>query len=97
MAWMGIPSAGFTVQKGDLAIFKPSAAVERGFCRECGTTLSISSTDYDEEVYVSVACMDEAGSIEPEVHVWRSDRLPWFETDDELPRYVRFKYEGIVE
>ena len=36
-------------------------------------------------------------ALPPDVHVWRSGRVSWFETADELPRYVRFKFEGIQE
>jgi len=30
----------------------------------------------------------------PEIHIWMSDRLAWFETADELPRYRRFRADG---
>jgi hypothetical protein len=38
-------------------------------------------------VYVPVGIFDDPGALEPEVHDWASQRLPWFEIRDDLPRY----------
>ena len=59
--------------------------------------MTISSTEFPDEIYVSDAAIDDASSFPPDVHIWRAQRLQWFETDDVLPRYMRFKSDGILE
>ncbi len=33
--------------------------------------------------------LDDPEAIPPEVHIWTSDDLSWFQTADDLPRYKR--------
>ena len=37
----GLPMTAFEITRGELAIFKSSDPTERGFCRNCGTPLTI--------------------------------------------------------
>ena len=50
-----------------------------------------------DRLFVAVAALDDAISIPPEFHIWRSERLTWLDTVDELPRYLRFKRDGLLE
>lgn len=97
MAWAGVLRRDFEWTRGTPRIFASSEGVERGFCGRCGTTLSHASAAFPEEMYVSVAALDDAPSLPPEVHIWRCERLPWFDTADSLPRYLRFKADGLQE
>ena len=71
--------------------------VERGFCARCGTSLTIWSEEFPEEIYVAIASFDDSEGFAPEIHIWREDRLGWLETADDLPRYRRFRADGILE
>jgi len=97
MAWAGISKQYFRLQQGTLKNYPSSPGVERGFCGTCGTSISISSAAYPGEIYVSDAAIDDASSFPPEVHIWRSESLPWIEINDNLPRYMRFKSDGVLE
>jgi hypothetical protein len=97
MAWAGIESNRFTVVSGKPRIYRSSPGVSRGFCEKCGTSLTHAATSYPNEVYVAIAAFDDAADLAPGIHIWRSDKLPWFETDDDGPRYVRFQSDGILE
>ncbi len=97
MAWVGISKQRFKLVRGTLGIYASSPDVERGFCKNCGTSITQFSTEFPDDVYVSNAAIDDAASFPPEVHIWRSERLSWFDTNDALPRYTRFKSDGILE
>ncbi len=58
----------------------------------CGWRVKIAVENAD--VYVSVCALDDPEALAPEIHIWTSDRLAWFETADELPRYRRFRADG---
>lgn len=95
MALAGIPAAGFRFVEGEPGRFASSPGVARGFCACCGTSLTIESEAYPEEVYVSTAALDDPEALPPEVHIWTSHKLGWFETADDLPRYPRFRADGV--
>ena len=67
--------------------------VVRGFSK----AMTQFAKEFPEEIYVSVSVLDDPTAIVPNVHIWRSDRLPWFETTDDFPRYLQFKSDGILE
>ena len=95
MAWAGIPLAGFRFVEGEPGGFVSSPGVTRGFCARCGTSLTIFSEAFPEEIYVSISALDDPEALAPEVHIWTSQKLGWFETADTLPRYPRFRADGV--
>lgn len=97
MAWAGVPTASVSIEGDSIGRFESSPGVERTFCNRCGTSLTISADTFPDQVYVAIAALDDAASIAPEVHIWRSERLPWLETADELPRYLQFKNDDLQE
>ncbi len=42
-----------------------------------------------DRVQVTVGSLDEPGRVRPDDHVWAQDQLPWFEINDQLPRFQR--------
>ena len=97
MAWVGMALADFKITQGTPECYASSAVVKRTFCKVCGTSLTQFATEFPGEIYVSISILDDQTSISPDTHIWRSDRLPWFETTDNLPRYSHFKSDGILE
>ena len=97
MAWAGVARHGVEIEGKTLQRFESTPAVERTFCGRCGTSLTIWDRNHPDHVYVAIAALKEAESCAPEVHIWRSERLSWIETSDSLPRYARFKRDGVTE
>ena len=95
MALAGIPVAGLRFVGDEPAGFASSPGVTRGFCARCGTSLTIHSEAYPDEIYVSTSALDDPEALAPEVHIWTSHKLGWFETADALPRYPRFRADGV--
>ena len=98
MAWAGFPRGAFTITQGEPVGHEASPGVVRTFCGRCGTSLTLADERFAEEIYVATVAFDDPGStdtIAPEVHIWRSERLPWIETTDGLPRYLGFVSEGV--
>ncbi len=95
MALAGIPVAGFRFVKGEPGRFASSPGVTRRFCSRCGTSLTLYSEAFPDEIYVSICSLDDPEALEPEVHIWTSNKLAWFETADALPRYRRFRADEV--
>jgi len=91
VAWATFPSDRLRLVSGKLAEYASSESVVRGFCRDCGTTLTYAHRARPDEIDVSVATLDEPASLEPESHIWVSHKVPWVALDGALPRYPEWR------
>jgi hypothetical protein len=88
-----VKRADFAWTRGEPGSFRSSSLVERGFCRDCGTPLSVRDVDGDE-MDVSIGSLDEPARVQPTEQFGIESRLPWFAdlhglpgrtTDDDIP------------
>jgi hypothetical protein len=70
--------------RGGPAIFRSSEAVERGFCRDCGTPLTFAYVERGS-ISVSIGSLDEPARVTPEKQYGIESRLPAFERPAALP------------
>ncbi len=82
LAWVTLDK--FEVTRGELAIFKSSDPVERGFCAKCGTPLTIHTLG-ETRIFVSLGSLDEPEKIAPQKQYGIEGRMPWFDTLPGLP------------
>ncbi len=80
----GVPRGDLVWTKSQPGIFKSSEAVERGFCRDCGTPLTFAYVERDR-ITVSIGSLDEPDRITPEIQYGVESRLPFFEMLHTLP------------
>ena len=97
MAWAGFGRNDVGFVQGTPTTYQSSARVKRTFCGRCGTPLTLTDEHFPDEIYVALATFEDAEAPVPEFHIWRSERLPWVETTDDLPRYIRFRSDGCTE
>jgi hypothetical protein len=81
---VGVLRTDFELTRGEIAMFKSSDAVERGFCRDCGTPLSFSYVDGDK-IDVSIGSLDNPSAAKPIVQFGMESRLPWLDDLGALP------------
>ncbi len=67
--------------------YRSSRYAERGFCPTCGSTLTMHEEVLGDRVQVTVGSLDTPERVRPNDHCWTQDQLPWFEINDELPRF----------
>ena len=70
------------------AIFSSSPGVERGFCRNCGSTLSFARPDRGE-ISVFAGVLDDPHDLEPTGHAFFEQHMAWMDTVDKAPRWDR--------
>jgi len=80
----GVPLEKFALTRGELSIFKSSDPTERGFCRNCGTPLTIHDVG-SPHIAVSIGSLDEPEKIEPKTQYGIEARLSWFGKLASLP------------
>jgi len=93
-AFATFPVARVNWTKGQPRLFQSSKIGRRGFCPDCGTSLTWVGVSTPTEVDIGVGTFDDASSFTPRDHIWTESALPWFHVADQLPRYRRSRKEG---
>lgn len=87
VAWATVPVASLAWSGTSRRIYRSSPEATRAFCGECGSPLAFQSDAEPDRLDLTIAAFDRADLLAPDHHVWVSSRLPWFETQDRLPRH----------
>ncbi|HVP29252.1 MAG TPA: GFA family protein [Myxococcota bacterium] len=77
----------WTAGEGALSSFESTPGKKRFFCPRCGSHL-IAAWEGAPEVIVRVGSLDDDPVSRPVAHIWTSQRAPWFELTDALPRFA---------
>ncbi len=88
LAWASFPVGVFAYTKGSPAIYESSARGHREFCNLCGTQICYRETDAATTVDLNLGCLDDPAAFAPRCHIYAKDRIEWFDTADDLPRYA---------
>lgn len=80
----GVKRADLVWTRGRPGSFRSSEAVERGFCRDCGTPLYYSVLEIDR-ISISIGSLDEPDLVEPVMQYGIENRRPAFARLHELP------------
>ena len=81
---VGMQAADFGLTRGVLGVFKSSDLVERGFCRDCGTPLTLRDIDSDR-IEIAIGSLDDPAAVPPTMQFGVESRLSWFAGLAELP------------
>jgi hypothetical protein len=67
------------------ALYRSSAAAERGFCRRCGTPLTFQYVSEPHEISIALGSLDDPAAFPPEMQYGIESRMPWFDRLAGLP------------
>ncbi len=75
--------------KGERKIYESSPGVGRAFCGQCGTPLTWEGDggEFGPLVELLISTFDDPNAFAPQGHLHHAERISWFETTDNLPRY----------
>jgi len=90
VAWVTFDADSFRVTKGELARFRSSERVQRGFCRDCGTALTYAHARRPADLDVTTASLDDPAAFPPKRHILLADRVDWAPLADGLPQFRRW-------
>jgi hypothetical protein len=72
--------------EGDTGRYPSSAAVDRVFCKICGTRL-FAWRKSPAVAGVALAAFDDRNAFAPTEHIWVAEKIGWVKLDDGLPQY----------
>ncbi len=89
--------AGFKVDQVEFSgderkIYESSPGIGRAFCGKCGTPLTWEgdSSHRGPNIELHISTFDDPSVLVPTAHAFHSERIPWFDIADNLPRYEGF-------
>ena len=89
VAWMDVLRSTLTWVRGTPTYYESSPGMRRGFCSNCGGSLTFDNTTNKEKITLTVATLDDPAPIAPTFHIYAADQLPWLNLADDLPRHPR--------
>lgn len=96
VTWAKVAASDFAITKGKLKTIEKSPGIRRGFCGDCGTTLTYSAQsevdgqDWSADAWFSAVALDDPSIVEPSTHVYVSHQQPWIMLADGLPVFQEF-------
>jgi hypothetical protein len=72
---------------GQPRVYLSSTWGQREFCGDCGAQILYRDRQGATSVSINSPTLDDPALIPPVVHGFIKDRIPWFDTADDLPRY----------
>lgn len=86
---------GFRESEVDLlgeaaSAYLSSSRVQRLYCGKCGTPIGYSDARLPGEIYYYLGVLEAQDGLVPQLHAFVSEKLPWLEIEDGLPRHERF-------
>jgi hypothetical protein len=86
-AWMDFKSEQVTWTKGKPKTYHSSKFIRRGFCENCGSTLTYSHINHREYTTLAITSSDNPNLVQPTYHIYTSSQVDWLCVNDKLPRY----------
>lgn len=69
--------------------FNSSPGVTRGFCRDCGSSISYENEKRPGDIDISLNCLDDPTVPTLRAHIWTEDKQPYLQIGDDLPVYKK--------
>ena len=88
VSWLGV-ERGRVVWQGPRQFFQSSEKVTRSFCGDCGAQMSFETSVFPEETHLYAASLENPKIYQPTAHLYWSERLPWVEFNDGLPKHQK--------
>ena len=96
VTWAKVAASDFAVTQGAIKLCEKVPGIRRGFCGDCGTTLTyaaemeVEGQDWSADAWFSAASLDDPAIAEPATHVFVSHQQPWIKLADGLPCFEEF-------
>ena len=87
VAWTTFAAESFAYTKGEPAIYRSSSNGRREYCPSCGSQILFRHSDTPDIVDINSCTADQPEALVPAYHSFCDSRVPWFDINDELPRY----------
>jgi len=85
--WMDVKSEQLTWLTQKPAEFQSSKNVYRGFCKNCGCSISFRDVRHPEYITLTIASLDDPSLVKPQLHIYTDDQVEWLNISDDCTRF----------
>lgn len=89
VAWMDFHTEQVTWTSGRPTEFESSQSVRRGFCAQCGSTLSFRDVRHPQYLTLTIASLDDPNWVEPKQHIYVDSQVQWLHITDNCQRFPK--------
>ncbi|MBL4603639.1 MAG: GFA family protein [Emcibacteraceae bacterium] len=82
--WVIFDKENVKITSGDLSLYQSSEALKRGFCNNCGATMTVHSARHFD---IALGVMDKPDEFDITQHIWTKRVLKCIKLNDDLPKY----------
>ncbi|MCO7224874.1 GFA family protein [Pleionea sp. CnH1-48] len=86
-SWMDFKVEQVQWFKGSVFEYSSSEHVRRGFCRDCGATLSFRDSRHPDYFTLAIPSLDEPEQVQPTYHIYTESEISWHRIADDLKRF----------
>ncbi len=109
LAWASFPKEALRFTQGEPKYYQSSHGnpkyyesspiAERGFCPNCGSSLTYRGLvpQLSDWIFVCVGCFDNPETFAPTWHLGIENQMPWLDIHDDLPRVRCYDSPALVE
>ena len=86
VTWVGFEQeqVSFTKDTDQLAWHDSSPGAQRGFCRQCGSSMFFRSERWTGELHIALGCIDDEMDRKPQANVFFDRHVDWMPIDETL-------------
>lgn len=86
VTWVGFEQEQAVIGKdsAQLAWYESSPGAQRGFCRQCGSSMFFRSERWAGELHIALGCVDGETDIRPQANVFFDSHVEWMPIDTSL-------------
>ena len=76
-------------EEAGLSWYRSSATAERGFCKQCGSSL-FWRPDHGEYLCIMAGALESPTGTEASEHIFTDDAGDYYQLTDDLPKYAQY-------
>ena len=93
--WMDFHTEQLKWTVGTPLEYKSSESARRGFCAQCGSTLSFRDTRHPEYISLTIASLDDPNLVKPTYHIYTESKVKWLTIDDDCKRFPKGRVKSV--
>jgi len=86
--WMDLKQEQLTWITQQPFEYQSSKNILRGFCKDCGCSISFRDLRKPENITLTIASLDDPNLVKPTLHIYTDDQVDWLNIDDQCVRFA---------
>ncbi len=89
VTWMDFKSQQISWTNKSPQEYQSSQHVHRGFCSQCGSSITFRDERHPEYITISIATLDDPELVKPTQHIYTESAISWLDIHDECQRFLQ--------